>query len=292
LFGYLAGGGITTGSNNTIIGGNIGGLSASLASNIIIGDGAGNIRAQYNSGWSLAGVGNISAGQYPGIASNTPASAGNIGEIFSTASDDHGATVAITIASPAVITWTAHGLVTGSPVTFTTSGALPTGITANTNYYAIKIDANTFNVATSVDNAFTGTKVNTSGSQSGTQAGTNALNLTDALTVNLTGLQLSAGQYMVSGLISYAGGTTTTIGYAIAGTNSISQTFGGIGSYIQYGFPAGYVIPAASGSVVTFPAPPTPYSCASTCTIYLLPTMHFGTSTSVAYGQMQAVRYH
>lgn len=74
----------------------------------------------------------------------------------------------ITIASPAVVTLTAHGLLTGDAVYLTTTGALPTGLSANTIYYAVKIDANTFNLATSRANAYAGTKINTSGTQSGT----------------------------------------------------------------------------------------------------------------------------
>lgn len=85
------------------------------------------------------------------------------------------ATVTITIATPGVITWTAHGLVTGSPVVFTTTGALPTGITAGTTYYAITtatLGLNTFQIATSPANAQAGTAITTTGSQSGTQTGT------------------------------------------------------------------------------------------------------------------------
>lgn len=73
----------------------------------------------------------------------------------------------MTIAAPGVVTLTNHGLVTGDAVYFTTTGALPTGLTANTVYYAVKIDANTFNLATSVGNAMAGTKITTSGTQSG-----------------------------------------------------------------------------------------------------------------------------
>lgn len=84
------------------------------------------------------------------------------------------ATVTMTIATPAVITWNAHGLNEGDPVIFTTSGALPTGIVAGTTYYVAKSPgANTFNVSTSVANAAAGTLVATSGSQSGTHTGTN-----------------------------------------------------------------------------------------------------------------------
>lgn len=74
----------------------------------------------------------------------------------------------VTIAAPAVVTNTAHGLSTGDQVYLTTSGALPTGLTANTLYYAIRVDANTFNLATSRANAYAATKITTTGSQSGT----------------------------------------------------------------------------------------------------------------------------
>lgn len=85
------------------------------------------------------------------------------------------ATVTMTIATPAVITWTAHGLNEGDPVVFTTTGALPTGITAGTTYFIGKSPTtNTFNISTSVANAAAGTFVATSGSQSGTHTATNA----------------------------------------------------------------------------------------------------------------------
>lgn len=77
-------------------------------------------------------------------------------------------TVTITIASPGVVTLNGHGLQTGDSIYLTTTGALPTGLTANTRYWVIKNDANTFWLATSLANALAGTKINTSGSQSGT----------------------------------------------------------------------------------------------------------------------------
>lgn len=88
---------------------------------------------------------------------------------------NYAATVTMTIATPAVVTWTAHGLAEGDPVVFTNSGgALPTNITAGTVYYVGRSPAaNTFNVSTSVANASAGTFIATSGSQSGTHTGTN-----------------------------------------------------------------------------------------------------------------------
>lgn len=72
----------------------------------------------------------------------------------------------ISIASPAVVTFTAHGLSAGQMIYFTTTGALPTGITANTTYYIIAagLAANTFEISATLG----GAAVNTSGTQSGT----------------------------------------------------------------------------------------------------------------------------
>jgi microcystin-dependent protein len=77
-------------------------------------------------------------------------------------------TATITIASPAVVTEPAHGLSTGQIVSFTTTGALPTGVVVGTRYWAIVLNADTFRLATSLANAFSGTAINTSGTQSGT----------------------------------------------------------------------------------------------------------------------------
>ena len=58
---------MTTGSYNTIIGTDITGLPSTLSNNIILADGAGNIRAQHNgtSGWTL---GTITSGTWSGTA--------------------------------------------------------------------------------------------------------------------------------------------------------------------------------------------------------------------------------
>lgn len=76
-------------------------------------------------------------------------------------------TATISIATPAVVSKTAHGFNTGDQVWFTTTGALPTGLSVNTVYYVIADDADHFYLATSAVNALAGTKIATSGSQSG-----------------------------------------------------------------------------------------------------------------------------
>lgn len=74
-------------------------------------------------------------------------------------------TFTVTIASPGVFTLASHGLNAGDAVYFTTTGALPTGIVANTIYYVIAagLTANDFRVALTRG----GSAINTSGGQSG-----------------------------------------------------------------------------------------------------------------------------
>jgi len=74
-------------------------------------------------------------------------------------------TATMTIANPAVVTQTAHGLKAGSKISFTTTGALPTGVTAGTIYYVLATDlsANTFKFSDTAG----GTAIGTTGTQSG-----------------------------------------------------------------------------------------------------------------------------
>lgn len=74
--------------------------------------------------------------------------------------------VTISQASPAVITWAGHGLAVGQAVVFSSTGSLPTGLTAGTTYYVIAngLAANTFQVSATPG----GTAVNTTAAGSGT----------------------------------------------------------------------------------------------------------------------------
>lgn len=75
-------------------------------------------------------------------------------------------TPTITIASPAVVTLATHGLTANDIIFFTTTGSLPTGITASTNYYVLAtgLTTNTFEISATP----AGIAINTSGTQSGT----------------------------------------------------------------------------------------------------------------------------
>jgi hypothetical protein len=70
----------------------------------------------------------------------------------------------MTIASPCVVTANIN-LADGTPITFSTTGALPTGLLPGVTYYTKYLTANTFNLAATSG----GASINTSGSQSGTQ---------------------------------------------------------------------------------------------------------------------------
>lgn len=83
--------------------------------------------------------------------------------------------VTMTIANPCVVTWTNHGLATGHSIQFTTTGSLPTGVTAGTVYYIDVVSVNTFYLYDSLSNAIlaSGTgRVISSGSQSGNHTAT------------------------------------------------------------------------------------------------------------------------
>lgn len=185
-------------------------------------------------------------------------------------------TVTISNGSPAVVTWAGHALRFGSPIFFCNSGgALNTGLTAcvpatcaqcspntyrrnPTLYYVVPIDANTFNISSTLANARAGTFVNTSSAGSGTQTafanamactgcigefiyenyaianGTAATSGTEATWGSIT---LSAGIWEVGGEYGIFGdsGTPTftdwhaSVGYSVSGGFlTITSPFGGI----------------------------------------------------------------
>lgn len=108
-----------------------------------------------------------------------------------------GGTFTVTIASPAVFSRTAHGLVAGDAVTLSTTGSLPSGLATLTTYYVIAagLTANTFEVSLSAG----GAAVNTSGSQSGTHTFS-----------NLAALYPGYSNYNCTSANSCSAGSTTT----------------------------------------------------------------------------------
>lgn len=77
-------------------------------------------------------------------------------------------TCTISNASPAVVTLSGHGLIAGDPVQFTTTGTLPTGLSAGVTYYVISagLTSSAFEVSATLG----GSAINTSGAGSGTHS--------------------------------------------------------------------------------------------------------------------------
>ena len=87
----------------------------------------------------------------------------------------NGSIATLTIATPCVVTANVN-LADGTPITFSTTGWLPTGLLPGVTYYTKYITASTFNLAATSG----GASINTTGTQSGTQ------------TINSNGILLSS----------------------------------------------------------------------------------------------------
>jgi microcystin-dependent protein len=180
--------------------------------------------------------------------------------LFSVITENKG-TFAVTIAAPAVVTVAGHGLITGDQVSLSTTGALPTGLSANVNYFVVYVDANNFNLATTYSNALAGTKITTTGTQSGVHtllynpfgisgasdflvpdlraatlrgSGTSTL-FTQNNTVNLGGIQNDQIQGHKHSYLETPFGGGATPGFQATGTPSFPVSTGAIASPITDG---------------------------------------------------------
>ena len=242
------------------------------------------------SGFSGGGGAALTPGQLAGTSTNDDAAGGNVGE-YKVAGTKAGpvqnATVTITNASPAVITWTAHGLLDYSPVYFTTTGALPTGLTASTGYYVVpgSQTTNTFQVSSTIG----GSAINTSSAGSGTHTAFNAFPTSSAgTTQNVAALSLSAGDWDVSAMGIAAGGATTNVTYVLFGLSTTSAVLDVSGGR-EILYPK-IAVPFAGGGAIALPIPSARFSLASTTLIFMLVNSVFDTSTMVTYGTIHARR--
>jgi hypothetical protein len=99
------------------------------------------------------------------------------------------ASCTITIASPGVVTANGHGFADHDPVKFSTTGTLPTGLTAGTTYFVVNATTNTFQVEASIG----GGSINTSGSQTGSHFVERASTLPTGVTAGTIYYVLAAG---------------------------------------------------------------------------------------------------
>ena len=59
-------------------------------------------------------------------------------------------TVTISSATPGVVTWNAHGLIDGTPITFSTTGSLPSPLVPGVTYFVVGAATNSFNVEATI----------------------------------------------------------------------------------------------------------------------------------------------
>lgn len=137
-------------------------------------------------------------------------------------------TVTITIASPGVVSYAAHPFINGQPVSLSTTGALPTGLTAGITYYVVSQAAGSFQLAATLG----GTSIITSGSQSGVH------------TCTAIGNAITAGQ-TITGVTS---GATATVAAALlrTGTWSVAPVGTLVITGITGTFQSGEVLKVAS----------------------------------------------
>ena len=146
-------------------------------------------------------------------------------------------TATMTIASPGVVSKTAHGLVLDDKIYFTTTGALPTGVTANTIYYVISagLTADAFQFSATKG----GSAVNTSGSQSGTHTlyrspyglgdGSTTFNVPSLKGVVPVGRDSAQTEFNAVGETGGAKTHTLTTDEMPAHTHQVAYNFGGTG---------------------------------------------------------------
>lgn len=149
-------------------------------------------------------------------------------------------TITVTVASPAVLTWTSHGLAAGDVITLFSSGALPTGLTAGTPYYVIAggLTANAFELAVRPG----GTAINTTGTQSGAHFAISSAGFNGTIAAVLSSTSVQAGTNVTS---------TSSNAQMIYGTNDTAAFIAAAAaSPLSYAPSGNYMI----SSAVTFQA--------------------------------------
>lgn len=159
--------------------------------------------------------------------------------VFTTLTPKGGSTVTVSIASPAVVSWTAHGRSAGDAFIFQTTGQLPTGVVANQQYFVIAtgLTANAFEFSLSSG----GTAVNSSGTQSGTQS---------ILVDDTAQIQTAIASCPDTEVISLAAGTFTITGNGI-NINRSNITIRGQGPGPGAAIPSGSNGPASASGTYT-----------------------------------------
>lgn len=235
-------------------------------------------------------AGPSSGAQLPGTVTNDNAAAGNVGEIMTANSTANTATVTFTGTTTNLVNWTAHGLVAGTSVYFTTTGSLPSGIAASTNYYVTAgatLTTNSFQLSTTVANAFAGTALALTTNGTATTTGIAGAILTTSTVTPIVALNLTAGDWDCWGGVELSAGSGTTITFLEGGLSASASAFVPIYSG---GATAFFSDPFTTSTASGFSVGDTRVSISTTTPEYLLGDATFGTSTMNGYGTMTCRR--
>jgi hypothetical protein len=238
------------------------------------------------------------SGPTTGVTAGTGAATGVVGQtigdmVFGTATT---AVVTMTIAAPCVVTWTGHSFSSAvpQPVVFTNSGgALPTGVTSGTVYYTVpsSITTNTFQIATTIANAFTPTSISSSGTQSGTQTGTAGAVMANTVVIDVSGLNLTAGDWDVWGEIVWNANAATGATKLEASLNTTAATLATAGAVRGSSYTAFNQISAlATNGFPSLTLPPTIVNVSTTTPVSMCVKGTFSSNTLGAYGFVMARR--
>lgn len=181
-------------------------------------------------------------------------------------------TVTISAANPGVVTWASHGLVSGSVVTFTTTGSLPTPLTANTLYYVSQTGntSGNFQLATTPGGASIDT---TAGGGSGTHT---------AYAQQLASSWLPPGIVNGLGVLYGTAKDTAPYGFWFAASQNFAVTFANGSSTIT-----GVAHGLAVGSLITFSPPgtlPTNFTAGVTYFVVSVPAANTFTVSTLVGG--------
>jgi len=234
--------------------------------------------------------GTTTGGQLSGTTTNDNAAAGNVGQIISSTCPSSATTATVTIsqASPGVVTWTTHGFTTACPVVFTTTGSLPAAIVSGTVYYVVpsSITTNTFTVATTLVNALAGTGINTATASTPTTTGTAGAAEATTVTMGMTGITLTPGDWDCRGVLVRGLAATTSVTLLKTSINtSVADGSLQSGTMVQFSTAAN-VMAADNAQDIG----PVRESVAANTNVYLIGTDTFTASTNKSYGNLSCRR--
>lgn len=152
------------------------------------------------------------------------------------------------------------------------------GITIGTGYPLIPASV------AGIKGTTTNDTVNAGGIGENLTGSTSGTSVTNNTATNCTSVSLTAGNWLVWGVVSFAPNASTTVSQIVSGISTTSATLGATGTFTSL---AATLTTAAAQSQAT---PAVTLKLASTTTVYLIGQSQFATSTMTCSGNISALR--